>query len=928
MRLSNILPICFLKGEKKPTFFHLDKIVQTILTVVRSSPQILTYTKQENIYKDLDLKKMQTPNEIEIVISGKVDRTKIPFEEYIKKSKKFLSECFKVDDGILKKSFCFPPDKMCSDDATKLASLFLPETELNNDAEKTMVIISHYDIQQHFQLLDVNFHEICDELKINVNTIGNPDDRFLVFNLQNNSIINVRYTEENSEENAVKALDDGDIDTRLFLYFFGKQLLASQISIINVVAAPNITEHCDNLLVLNKDDLSKGKLRNKLRSLSNLCNRRKSEIGIIEPALMTTMISLAFSYLAITRVRPSLLYESVSTKIKSMWLTPEQIKAIFSGKCWKIVRGCYGSGKSVVGRYLIQHLAKHATKHTDVFYVVLDRNSLLLQDMINFSENIKKEHKSVNDFNIICLNTDSVLRWLCDFVKDYSQYFSLSLFLKTLVSNYKHTDRNFHLFVDEVDNEMIDEKEAKYLHDCFVNDNDYLQDSYIVFMNRSLEKEREWYNGDIRQRHRSYQHYEKCNMEVFNLSASMRVSRNVHDVITVALKGITKPNIIPQPDLEASKEVTSVEQQLHYPDRMPQQDFITNFESGESRKVINESESMEQQDVSGTATVNQQFSEQSVVTLPLKMMDPNEVEELGGEYARSFKNSSSKIVCSYRFNESQRVGHSMYGQRPKMIFLHNYELKGINDESSHTLLHSDNIKCLAEAMKEYCFSEKNNSEKTLIICTDSEEITMFKQSLNLLHEDFNVYIDSKDLSQAQLNANILITDHNGSRGLEYGQVVVTINPGEIYRRQFLIEAMCRCTDHLLLLIPYVYKGRVLSTKTSPQQKPKHELKKSTWFTSLKRKLTGWMHSNSEETVSAIIESLKTSDCLDLISYSTQDLNSQEPLTTKKEGNWTKWLINKNKVVDCYVNEGDQTQSTDVLWGNTSERFEKHLEESR
>ena len=49
---------------------------------------------------------------------------------------------------------------------------------------------------------------------------------------------------------------------------------------------------------------------------------------------------------------------------------------------------------------------------------------------------------------------------------------------------------------------------------------------------------------------------------------------------------------------------------------------------------------------------------------------------------------------------------------------------------------------------------------------------------------------------------VLITDHIGSRGTEFKQVIVSLDPKECFVKHFLVEAMTRCTQDLsFVLIP-------------------------------------------------------------------------------------------------------------------------------
>ena len=134
-------------------------------------------------------------------------------------------------------------------------------------------------------------------------------------------------------------------------------------------------------------------------------------------------------------------------------LTPEQSKIVYLPQKHLIIRGNYGSGKTVVACKRAELIARSMTKEDSLYYIICDSRSMLKEQIqhhpeINIWHNIKREQEN------------------------------------TIVEQILHSDSKngkINLIFDEFYGENLGEKEVKKLNQQFKK-NERLKDSHIIFI--------------------------------------------------------------------------------------------------------------------------------------------------------------------------------------------------------------------------------------------------------------------------------------------------------------------------------------------------------------------------------------------------------------------------------------------------------------
>ena len=251
--------------------------------------------------------------------------------------------------------------------------------------------------------------------------------------MNNNCVYNIRYTDTTDIEEAKKVLIDGDIDLQMLLYTFGNQLITG-LTFINCVAAPNVEISSDINLILTKNDFSSdSKLQDRLKALYH--ESFSNESSVEESCKMTNLISVIIGYLATESL--SIILNDKQGQDKFLWLNLSQWKAVMDERYWKFICGGYGSGKTLVARSIIKRIKINAKIATDVYYMIFDRDSIMIKNMELFSEALERDCKQKYEVEVSLIfgNLDTFKKLLADDFRKYAakicphQVISFSVFL-------------------------------------------------------------------------------------------------------------------------------------------------------------------------------------------------------------------------------------------------------------------------------------------------------------------------------------------------------------------------------------------------------------------------------------------------------------------------------------------------------------------
>ena len=142
-------------------------------------------------------------------------------------------------------------------------------------------------------------------------------------------------------------------------------------------------------------------------------------------------------------------------------LTLEQLRIVNSTNKHLMIKGCYGSGKSLVALKKAEMTSKILRQNEILCFISYDSSSMLTVDIESTSSKIK------------LYRNEGALK------------------LSDIINNIKkdHPQNKINLFIDEYDSEQLDESEATKLNEIFTTDENF-RDSIVCLVFEALERER------------------------------------------------------------------------------------------------------------------------------------------------------------------------------------------------------------------------------------------------------------------------------------------------------------------------------------------------------------------------------------------------------------------------------------------------------
>lgn len=748
-----------------------------------------------------------------------------------------LSEFQELGDKYLYRNSCkelkpyiedvlrFPASYLVEKNDELLQVTNILEKHLEKYKSHFRAIISQYNDEHHLKYAGYT-HKQLDEQGI---YSRHHENRIVLLTSTLPAIVNVRIASGDLNE-IQKAFSTTNIDLKSLLLTYKYLLKGKNIPLFGVVACPSLTRHqidefqflCDacKRFVLTKDDL-RDVATFKQWWLVTLEETVDSTLKQYDAPMTDNLNKLFFqitsqtvAVMATIRTDLPTLSANVNDQVTSIMLNKDQLEAIYGPGMKKIVKGSYGSGKSVVAKQIVKSIFSNSSVKTFLYYICGDPFTLLDYEMRRFADELHRDYSN-SPVEIICKNITEMAGEYD--LEDFTPYG----LLHQLGEKHKETSGcRIHVVIDEYDGEYFRQGESSRLRTLF-QFNDAFKNSYVVIMTRGLEKERTLHVGE-----KMHPHFSNCfqgtGMDIINLPSTMRFSNDIHQLLASAQHTIFKTksrlySVIDtnKDDIDVStKSVDTVE--TFHPRRIEESNNLSANDSLNGEEINLYSENLcQNQNISPrsnfvtntftTAAIHSNATTPKAYPPPIKTnsrikLDFDQVSHVVG-VDESHSNAMTATVFNYIRGD---CGHSLTGQKPTMYYFPmEFHDRGIIAFSM-----------LSQVLHHECL---NTSGKVVIICNDLRDNELVVNAFRVLmtRSDFT-YVNyvpgltgqvptrkEKDAIVKKLHGHkkcVLITDNQGFRGLECETVVMTINPNEYYKRHFLAESVARSTSRLFMLV--------------------------------------------------------------------------------------------------------------------------------
>ena len=475
---------------------------------------------------------------------------------------------------------------------------------------------------------------------------------------------------------------------------------------------------------------------------------------------------------AVSTHLPSL-HGNAHKKISTILLNMKQLLAINDTNKKKIIRGAYGSGKSIVGKEIVRSICLTNKPRTLVYYICYEKYCLMDYHMRN---DVPKDLMISNQSNVHIIVTN-----ILDIIEEYrfDGVPSIELLLNCLCVEKKNDYDELHFVIDEVDGEYITSGEASRLKYSFQN-HVVLRDSIVVLVIQSMEKHRRFTGSNPKSHDSNCFHIE--GMQTFQLDRSMRNTMQINEVLKVVQSEITKePNEYNHGTVQIKQDRKIVK-----PTQVTEDVGFVSQDIGSVNQAAH--------------SVNQDEEKHNQDEIKLNVTEDVDILAEKMDAARRVK-SSVTTITNFIYNGKCIGGHSIAGPKPLVVFLNEpYTEDSIPFVS----------KVLAVFLKDVI--ESKVISPRVVICNDIHGLKLLERIFSLLKNvNCVTYAPSmlqklatkKERDQVIRNITdgyVLLTDNKGFRGMEQEEVLIFLEKNEYYHRHYLPEIICRATAKLSLIV--------------------------------------------------------------------------------------------------------------------------------
>ena len=663
------------------------------------------------------------------------------------------------------------------------------------------LIVKNFDLLQHFKFLKIS------QNVMNYQNAINRSSCYLAYNSSENVILYLlKCKDENCEKNLEDEMKQCISDIHLLINLYQDELKDSGVTVIGLVVT-NSENHSFKLKCeLCKIFVVSIKLFENIVSFtvwwkeySRWFEISTSDLNQSSCDSFAAFCAKILSLMACTNCTflPNFT-KSVSFQIEQLCLllNPEQMEIVYSPFNYTILKGNFGTGKTIIMQKKLENLAKVMQKDELIYYINYDHKSNALISVKQFIEKICPKYQS----NIrIRKNTNDL---------------KLSGIFQSILNEVDWKIKSVHVFIDEYNGEDLTASEVKLLKKR-LQGKQIFKNSIVFIAAQPVEKERIDSFSNSAETHRSVANLFDQLRDIFQieeLTSVMRTTVQINIVIELALEYLeNKQNVFTYSQSQASlpfspagskalaRKVSSeiFDKGANFQTNESSPLFIPNLSWSDGETTINVDtpkyfqngrfvgvdKSSEVLDFTTKTNDQQPFFKSPVVDFK-HVIDLDQAFKEAAKVNIDDKKVINKLktVSSYAFISGSEIGHQIESSIPKLI----RPCQSEND--------IENVFSLSAVLDLLDIGKHT----TVIIhfeqCPPSILMEALRNVLPLsVSFDVQKFIDKKSNS-------VLVTNFQYVRGMEFENVIVMIDPDEYFLKQHFPEAMSRCTRNLSLIV--------------------------------------------------------------------------------------------------------------------------------
>lgn len=663
------------------------------------------------------------------------------------------------------------------------------------------LIVKDFDLLEHFKFLKISQNVRNHEKMINRSSC------YLVYNSSENVILYLlKCKDENCEKNLEDEMKQCASDIHLLINLYQDELKDSGVTIIGLVVT-NSENHSFKLKCeLCKIFVLSMKLFENIVSFNAWLKEYSRWFEISTSDLIQSscdsfapFCAKILSLMACTNCTflPNFT-KSVSSQIEQLCLllNPEQMGIVYSPFNYTILKGSFGTGKTIIMQKKLENLAKVMRKDELIYYINYDHKSNALIGVKKFIEKVCPKYQS----NIrIRKNTNDL---------------KLSGIFQSILNEVGWKIKSVHVFIDEYNGEDLTATEVELFKKRF-QWKKIFKNSIVFIAVQPVEKKRIDSISNSSETHISVANLFDQLRDIFQieeLTSVMRTTVQINIVIELAIEYLeNKQNVYmysqPQASLpfslaggqalerKASSEIFNTGANFQTNESPPISVPNLSWSDGETTMNVDTPKyfyfgrfpggDKSSEDLDFTAKANGQQPSFKIPVVDFKhVIDLDQAFKEVAKVNTDDKKVINKLktVSSYAFIRESEIGHQIESSIPKLI----RPCQSEND--------IENVFSLSAVLDLLDIGKHT----TVIIHFEQYPPSILMEALkNILplsvSFDVQKFIDKKSNS-------VLITNFQYVRGMEFENVIVVVDPDEYFLKQYFPEAMSRCTRNLSLIV--------------------------------------------------------------------------------------------------------------------------------
>ena len=646
---------------------------------------------------------------------------------------------------------------------SNLINLEVMKAWCSKSNNKQGLILPNYRLMELFDFCGITIAQVTKIL--NMKDFSKNDRRLLVFNASCSILVIIRVALDGNLKDEINECMN---DVNMLCLLLADELLRSGVVVTGLVTHlgnnPHVENKCYNCqdLVVSKevfesveifDEFWKCRKDHKCFRLMKTRSRERDKENVFE-AISSKLLACMAQFpheIGKDPILPSTLEDAAKNfNQKPFFLTPDQMEIAYCKEKRILLRGDYGSGKTIIALKKIDLLVSELRDRDMIYYINFDS--------CYWS---RKQFSKLNP-NIIVLNGFCTLTRMIKY---------------GILSNKKFNNaNNIHLVVDEYNAESLTKKESKTLVKWFTGKRQF-KDSNILIAVQPMQINRVdfhfAYGEESEYLEKGYMFGElKKVMTSKHLHYVMRNTVEINTLVEItkgylnnktnqyirqyeSIDPFLKADIEIKADTKSQKAKTKTKKTkiIKY------QQFRSCFSSNDLLNV----ETRERQ----------------------KSFDVDELYKLTNSKNSGSSKNKQKISTTYRYQQDSDIGHDVLGPLPKLIKL------------PSVVTQKELIELIAIVFK----ITKNEHRRTVCIHFEPDNPWWLRRLLALskIFPFLRITESAREFVSCNNENLVLIVNYRYVRGLEFSNVMIFLDANEYHLKQFIPEAMGRCQHNLTIV---------------------------------------------------------------------------------------------------------------------------------